>query len=61
MSILGVLYRIVGKNKELMAARRQVQWSKDSRFIYPPSCHHVHFGANARSEASVRGRVLQLR
>ena len=61
MSILAALYKIVGKNKELMAARQRLQWPTDARFVYPPSCHHVHFAANARSHASVSGRVLQLR
>ena len=61
MSILAVLYKMVGKNKELRAARRRVQWPKDSRFIYPPSCHHVQLGATARADATISGRVLQLR
>jgi len=61
MSILTVLYKMVGKNKGLPATRRRVQWPKDSRFVYPPSSHHVQLGANARSDAMTGGRVLQLR
>jgi len=61
MSILTVLYKMVGKNKGLPAARRRVQWPNDSRFVYPPSSHHVQLGANARSNVMSSGRVLQLR
>ena len=61
MSIMTVLYKIVGKNKALRAAHERMQWPSDSRFVYPPSSHHVHFGANSSSNAKVSGRVLQLR
>ena len=60
MSILAVLHKIV-KNKGLLAAQRRLQWPSDSRFVYPPSCHHVHFGANARTETPTSVRVLHLR
>jgi len=60
-NILAVLYKMVGKNKDLPAARRRVRWPTDSRFLYPPSCHHVQLGANARPDSTVSGRVLHLR
>jgi hypothetical protein len=57
MNIMSALFRIVGKHRA--ASRHDAWWlsisyatgarrvyrHRDSRFIYPPSSRHVHFGA----------------
>jgi hypothetical protein len=57
MNIVSALLRVVGKHRA--ASRNDAWWLSisyatgarrvyrhtDSRFLYPPSCRHVHFGA----------------
>jgi len=57
MNIMSALFRVVGKHRAVSrndawwlsisyaTGARRVYRHRDSRFIYPPSSRHVHFGA----------------
>jgi hypothetical protein len=59
MNIMSALLRVVGKHRAVSGngawwlsisyatGARRVYRHGDSRFIYPPSSRHVHFGATA--------------
>lgn len=71
MNIVSALLRVVGKHKA--ASRNDAWWLSisyatgarrvyrhtDSRFIYPPSCRHVHFGATPLQNRQHRGLIRE--
>ena len=83
MSIMSALLRVVGKHRaapgndawwlsiSYVTGARRVYRHHDSRFIYPPSSRHVHFGATplqnrerreiVREDATGRHSLLQSR
>ena len=82
MNIMSALLRVVGKHRShggdpwwlsisYATGARRVYRHRDSRFIYPPSGQHVHFGATPhqvrqqreliREDVTGGNRLLQTR
>jgi len=69
MNIMSALLRVVGKHRVASAkgawwlsisyatGARRVYRHTDSRFIYPPSNRHVHFGATPQQNRQHRERL----
>jgi len=71
MNIMSALLRVVGKHTtgpgsdpwwlsiSYATGARRVYRHRDSRFIYPPSGRHVHFGATPQQVRQQREQILE--
>ena len=68
MNIMSALLRVVGKHRmpgsdpwwlsiSYATGARRVFRHRDSRFIYPPSGRHVHFGATPQQVRQQREQI----